>query len=250
MGRYPLHFHMVGNVNGSYIDGVSVYKSFNRGTTVHGVNYLQIKNSVYFDHLGHGIFIEDSVESLNTVENNLVMRTRNAIALLKSDTEAGGMWITRPNNFFRNNVVIGAESWGYWFDLPGAPTGPSANVKFVCPVGEKLGEFKNNEAHGNSVGLRIYPQYLPRTYQCQAIINTKKLNPFEDNPPKRQKFQNCLLWNNSLGFFNRQGGTYSLEGFTFISNNSAISFSEPHYETYAEMTTVSDSKIIGKSPAG
>ena len=40
MGRYPLHFHMIGNVNGSFIDGCSVYNSFNRGTTVHGVHYL------------------------------------------------------------------------------------------------------------------------------------------------------------------------------------------------------------------
>lgn len=68
MGRYPLHFHMVGNVNGSYIEGCSIYNSFNRGTTVHGVYYLKVIKNVYFKHLGHGIFIEDSVESQNIIE--------------------------------------------------------------------------------------------------------------------------------------------------------------------------------------
>lgn len=136
MGRYPLHFHMIGNVNGSFIDGVSVYNSFNRGTTVHGVHYLKILNSVYYEHFGHGIFIEDSVESLNTIENNLVMKTKKATALLMSDLKPGGMWITRPNNFFRNNVAIGSQSFGFWFDLPSSPTGPSSNVRNVCPVGD------------------------------------------------------------------------------------------------------------------
>jgi len=27
-----------------------------------------------------------------------------------------------------------------------------------------LGSFDNNIAHGNGIGLWIYPQYLPRTY--------------------------------------------------------------------------------------
>lgn len=75
MGRYPLHFHMIGNVIGSFIEGVSVHNSFNRGTTIHGVHYLKITKSVYYKHLGHGIFFEDSIESNNIVEDNLVMGT-------------------------------------------------------------------------------------------------------------------------------------------------------------------------------
>lgn len=85
------------------------------------------------------------------------MKTKKATALLMSDLKPGGMWITRPNNFIRNNVAIGSVSFGFWFDLPGSPTGPSANVKNVCPVGDQLGAFENNESHGNGIGLRIYP---------------------------------------------------------------------------------------------
>lgn len=159
---------MIGNVAGSFIDGVSVFNSFNRGTTIHGVHYLQLRNSVYYEHFGHGIFFEDSVESKNLIENNLVMRTKKATSLLKSDLKPGAMWITRPDNTIRNNSVVGSESFGFWYDLPSRPNGPSKNVQNVCPLGDRLGVFENNVSHGNSIGLRIYPQYLPRNNMCQA----------------------------------------------------------------------------------
>jgi len=58
--------------------------------------------------MGHGIFIEDSVESLNTIENNLIMKTSISSALLMSDLTPGGMWITRPKNYINNNIVVGS----------------------------------------------------------------------------------------------------------------------------------------------
>ena len=38
LGRYPIHFHLSGNVNGSYIRNNAIHTSFNRGITVHAVN--------------------------------------------------------------------------------------------------------------------------------------------------------------------------------------------------------------------
>jgi len=156
MGRYPIHYHMIGNVAGSYVKNCSVHESFNRGTTIHGVHYLHIKNNVYYRHLGHGIFWEDSIESNNLVENNLVMRTMKSTSLLESDLMPACMWITRPNNTIRNNVVVGSDSFGYWYDLPDKPSGPS-EIEGICPVGEKFGIFEKNVSHSNHLGLRIYP---------------------------------------------------------------------------------------------
>lgn len=42
LGRYPLHFHMIGRVTKSYIKGCAIYHTFNRATTLHGVHYLTI----------------------------------------------------------------------------------------------------------------------------------------------------------------------------------------------------------------
>ena len=43
LGRYPIHFHMTGEMFNSYIIGNSVHDSFARVTTLHGVHYLTVQ---------------------------------------------------------------------------------------------------------------------------------------------------------------------------------------------------------------
>jgi hypothetical protein len=38
LGRYPIHFHMVGEVYASYVSNCSVHDTFNRAVTIHGVH--------------------------------------------------------------------------------------------------------------------------------------------------------------------------------------------------------------------
>ena len=52
LGRYPIHFHMDGDVHGSYVKGCSIHHSFNRAVTMHGVNNLIVENTVIYDILG------------------------------------------------------------------------------------------------------------------------------------------------------------------------------------------------------
>ena len=42
LGRYPLHFHMIGTVTQSYIKNNAIHQTYNRATTLHGVHYLTI----------------------------------------------------------------------------------------------------------------------------------------------------------------------------------------------------------------
>jgi hypothetical protein len=63
MGKYPIHFHMVGRVTKSYVRNNAINRSFNRGTTVHGVKYLRVEYNVYWDCMGHTVFLEDAVET-------------------------------------------------------------------------------------------------------------------------------------------------------------------------------------------
>jgi hypothetical protein len=65
LGRYPLHFHMMGQVHGSYIVGAAVHETFNRAVTLHGVHYLTIRDVVAYNNMGHTFFIEDAIESNN-----------------------------------------------------------------------------------------------------------------------------------------------------------------------------------------
>ena len=52
LGRYPIHFHMEGNVNESYVVGCSVHRSFNRAITIHGTERLRVERNVVYDIMG------------------------------------------------------------------------------------------------------------------------------------------------------------------------------------------------------
>ena len=40
IGRYPIHFHLVGDVSGSIVEGNAVHDSFARVLTIHATHYL------------------------------------------------------------------------------------------------------------------------------------------------------------------------------------------------------------------
>ena len=76
LGRYPLHFHMSGDQPDSYIRGCSVHKTFNRCSTLHGVNFLTYEHNVCHENMGLAVFIEDGAEHDNTIQYNLVTFTK------------------------------------------------------------------------------------------------------------------------------------------------------------------------------
>ena len=245
MGRYPIHFHMIGNVAGSYIEGCSIHHTFNRATTIHGVHYLRLSNNVYFKHLGHAIFVEDSAETNNVIENNLVVHVSASPSLLESDLKAAGMWITHPTNFFRGNHVAGSEFFGFWFDLPNHPTGPSATTT-VCPVGERLGQFQNNVAHASGIGLRIYPVYKPREDPCGILREDKLKDPFAANPPVPTTFRDNVLYMNGNGLFERDIGAVQHQNLRFFGNGVDIAIASPMWARDGE-PRIENSFAVGHS---
>lgn len=85
VGRYAVHFHMIGAVHKSYAIGCSVHEGFNRAFTIHGTYHLRLMNNVVTHVKGHNFFIEDAVEKYNTVRDNLVMGTERSWSLLNTD---------------------------------------------------------------------------------------------------------------------------------------------------------------------
>ena len=245
MGRYPIHFHMIGNVIGSYVEGCSVHHTFNRATTIHGVHYLHIKNNVYYRHMGHAIFVEDSIESNNVVEDNLVIHISPSTALLASDLKPAGAWITRPKNFFRRNHIVGSTHFSFWYDLPNNPTGPSATSS-ICPVGEPLGQFDHNVGHSSGIGLRVYPQYFPRTNPCGAIRDDSLDDPFRVNEPVPAIFKHNVMYNNGNGIFHRNIGAIQHIDLRLFGNGTAIVISEPDRARDTE-PRIESALIVGSS---
>ena len=67
VGRYCMHFHMNGDVSNSYVKGNAVHDSFARVLTLHAVQYLHVSWNVGYRVSGHNFFIEDGVETYNTL---------------------------------------------------------------------------------------------------------------------------------------------------------------------------------------
>jgi hypothetical protein len=116
LGRYPLHFHMIGTVHNSYIIGNSIHSTYNRAVTFHGVHYLRVQKNFAFNTMGHTFFIEDAAETKNLIEDNLVIQVHRSWSLLNTDMTPACFWITHPDNIFRRNHAVGADRYGYWFD--------------------------------------------------------------------------------------------------------------------------------------
>jgi cell migration-inducing and hyaluronan-binding protein len=164
MARYPMHWHLMGPVDGQYFIGSSVWKSFNRCVTVHGTDNARVEGNVCHDHLGHGYFLEDGGETGNTIAGNLGLGTRvTAVGegVLASDTRAATFWITNPDNTIRGNAAAGSEGFGFWYALPASPTGLSTGSPLL-PRSTPLREFSGNVAHSNRrAGLNVDDGPLP-----------------------------------------------------------------------------------------
>lgn len=116
LGKYPIHFHMIGRVNKSYVRNNAIMRSYNRGTTIHGVKYLRVQRNCYWDVMGHTIFVEDAAETKNLIEYNVVAGTKPSFSLLNTDQTPGCFWITHPDNIFVGNRAAGSSNYGYWMD--------------------------------------------------------------------------------------------------------------------------------------
>jgi hypothetical protein len=45
IGRYSIHFHMIGAVRNSYVRYNSIHHTYNRAIAIHGVHYLRVQNN-------------------------------------------------------------------------------------------------------------------------------------------------------------------------------------------------------------
>ena len=117
LGRYPLHWHLAGEIEGQYIEGVSVHESYQKGITIHGASNTRVEDNVIYDHVGHGVFLEDGAENDNQILGNLVFSTQESETGLPIPTDAdhaSSFWIENPNNVIIGNHAAGSESNGFW----------------------------------------------------------------------------------------------------------------------------------------
>jgi cell migration-inducing and hyaluronan-binding protein len=177
LARYPIHWHLVGDAPGQYIENSAIHDTYSRCVTVHGTNDVRVENNVAYNNVGHCYFLEDGVEHGNEYIGNLGILTRcnptrpcnatNALngsgagqnatdQLIPSDNTASTFWITNPDNTYRGNVSAGSEATGFWIALPEHPTGKFEGTEISAktwPRRTQLREFSGNVSHSDIDGL-------------------------------------------------------------------------------------------------
>ncbi len=212
LGRYPFHWHLCQDAGaGQYFNDNAVHLSFNRAITIHGTDYTTVENNFCYDHLGHGLFLEDGAERFNVIRDNVVLLTKRPLAgeeVIPSDNSLNevqnrtpaSFWITNPENTFEDNVAAGTHGTGYWFIMPTSALSPSKNLPYYSslqPHRRPLISFLRNKAHSCMSGFDIFDQLS----SSHAIIR----NAGWSNSSLHVMDQ-CTWYANSIGVYAGIGG--------------------------------------------
>ena len=237
LGRYPIHYHLNGNVSTSYVRGCAIHHTFNRAVTIHAVDYLLVEKNVAYNILGHAYFLEDGIEEHNIIQDNLGIFIRGSSSLLNVDITPATFWIVNPNNIVRRNAAAGGTHFGYWYRLPEHPTGPS-ETSSVCPRKLPLEEFSNNTAHSFGwYGLWVMPHYEPRVGGgCNDLVHTPAV------------FRSLLAWRNDRGIEFTEVGSLQVKDCILLDNRLAgVEVSVLEAEWGENGPLIQDTLIVGHS---
>ncbi|HJU40846.1 MAG TPA: G8 domain-containing protein [Tahibacter sp.] len=177
LGRYPFHWHLVGDAPGQYITDSSVHESYNRCVTVHGTNQVTVADNVCYNFIGHGYFLEDGYEQFNLFDHNLGILAKKpapafAVPMPTADNEPADtdyrqgvdnastgpavFWISNPKNYYTDNAAAGSEGTGYWYHLFNSVVGDSAGLpgaSAIAPRTAEFGQFDNNRVRSSRQGF-------------------------------------------------------------------------------------------------
>ncbi|XP_030593634.1 cell surface hyaluronidase [Archocentrus centrarchus] len=254
--RYPLHFHMCGDVDQkggylepTYVDGLSIHHSFSRCLTIHATNGLLVKNTIGYDTLGHCFFLEDGIEQRNTLYHNLGLLTRPG-TLLPTDrnetlclsikdkvykgytpspsTECKAVstfWIANPNNNLISNAAAGSQDAGIWFVFHSSSTGDSHGlVPETKAELTPLGIFYNNRVHSNfkaglfiDKGVKTTNASAADPREYLCLDNSARFRPHQNADPGRPRV--AAVIDTLISFKNNDLGAWIRGGDIIIQNS-------------------------------
>ena len=159
LGRYSLHFHLVGDtMRGSSVVGASIWDSGNRWLTIHGTNYLVVRDCVGYRRSGHGFFLEDGTEVYNVLDRNLAVQAHDRQAA----AEAGAA--VRPERWRR--LLVGQQPQHLH---------PQRRVR------ERALRLSFDATQDQAASTSRLPIHAARRYAKQVDIRTLPFVRFEDN---------------------------------------------------------------------
>jgi len=217
MGRYPIHWHIAGDVRGQYIRNSSIHRSWQRCVVIHDTNSLEVKNNVCFNFKGHGFMLEDGTEQNNIIDGNLaifaqfpspgkVLRaSENPDSSINRELDrfppVSSFWISHPNNTVTNNIASGSVGSGFWNSFDGR----NRAVRTL--------NFSNNVAHTTLVG---------HTWDGAEKINRNAVEPVVYRPDNIPVFKGIQAFKNKRSGIYYRGSTADFENAILEGNRWSL----------------------------
>ncbi|MBI3877603.1 MAG: G8 domain-containing protein [Verrucomicrobia bacterium] len=165
LGKYSIHFHLVrDSMRGSGVTGASIWDSHNRWITIHGTDYLLVRDCVGYQSAGHGFFLEDGTEQYNVLDRNLAVQAYRTRPLPKQvlpfdANDGAGFWWANGRNSFTRNVACENDEYGYRFEIAKRSNfNPELNVRQPDGTTERRDvrtipffRFEANESHSEGL---------------------------------------------------------------------------------------------------
>jgi G8 domain-containing protein len=280
LARYPIHWHVVLEGRGQYIENSSIHDTYSRCVTVHGTNNVRVENNVTYNTVGHCFFLEDAVETGNQFVHNLGMMTKchpdgkpcvptnlgpfgpgggknfdtagqsAKDILIPSDNTASTFWITNPDNIYRDNVAAGSEATGFWFALPVHPTGAFEGTdvaKTTWPRRIALREFKGNTAHSNFDGFMSDRGPRPDGHFTTGG-HIALANPADANsPPVETVIEDFTSYKNRNGGMWTRGEMDTFKNLKLADNAIGYTHASGNFGRSAFTSRVVDSLFVGET---
>ncbi len=278
LARYPIHWHLVGDGKGQYIQNSSIHDTYSRCVTVHGTNDVRVENNVTYNTIGHCFFLEDAVEHGNQFVHNLGILTKchpdapcvptNLAAagepragtngqaakdiLIPSDNTAATFWITNPDNIYVDNVAAGSDANGFWMSLPEHPTGAFQDTdvsKATWPRRTKIREFKGNVAHSNYDSFMFDRNVAPNgTFSVTGSSQTGLENPADPNSKALESdFEDLTSYKNRNGAIWGRGEMRVFRNLKLADNAIGFTHASGAFGRYAFTSKVVDSLFVGET---
>jgi cell migration-inducing and hyaluronan-binding protein len=278
LARYPIHWHLVGDAKGQYIQNSAIHDTYSRCVTVHGTNDVRVENNVTYNNIGHCFFLEDAIEHGNQFIHNLGILTKchpeapciptNLAAageprtgtngqaakdiLIPSDNTAATFWITNPDNIYIGNVAAGSDANGFWMSLPEHPTGAFQDTdisKATWPRRTKFREFKGNVAHSNYDGFMFDRNVAANgTFSVTGSSQTGLENPADPNSkPLVSVFEDLTGYKNRNGAIWGRGEMRIFRNLKLADNAIGFTHASGAFGRYAFTSQVVDSLFVGET---
>lgn len=167
LGRYPFHWHKLGDLSQagfprtSYLKSSSIHDCFHRFVVVHDTSDVLVESNVGYKTLGTGFYLEEGNPSNPglvvrvQLKNNLGLAVEPLVnnhdiptvlvggeSLWKLETlEPSVFWLQHPNNKVEGNHAAGAYGHGFYLR-------PTSSLSYVHTTASGS-YFRNNVAHSN-----------------------------------------------------------------------------------------------------